>query len=45
MPAHFENSEKYDGSKIRPSAHTIPKQFESDRTFDGYKRVTVSPIF
>ena len=28
-PPHFENSEKYDGSKISASVHTIPEQFET----------------
>ena len=34
MPAHFENGEKSDGSKICASIHTIPAQFENGRNFD-----------
>ena len=34
MPAHFENGEKCDGSKIWASVHTIPAQFENGRKFD-----------
>ena len=33
MPAHFENGEKSDGSKILASVHTIPAQFENGRKF------------
>ena len=29
MPAHFENDEKCDGSKIWASVHTMPEQFEN----------------
>ena len=35
MPAHFENGEKCDGSKIWASVHTIPEQFENGRKSDG----------
>ena len=35
MPAHFENDEKCDGSKIRASVHTMPEQFENGRKFDS----------
>ena len=35
MPAHFENGEKCDGSKIWASVHTIPEQFENGRNLDG----------
>ena len=34
MPAHFENGEKSDGSKICASIHTRPAQFENGRNFD-----------
>ena len=37
MPAHFENGERSDGSKIGASVHTIPAQFENGRKFDGKK--------
>ena len=40
MPAaHFEDDEKYDGSKILASVHTMPEQFENGRRFDGKKLV------
>ena len=35
MPAHFENGEKSDGSKIWASVHTIPAQFENGTRFDS----------
>ena len=35
MPAHFENGEKCDGSKLGASVHTMPEQFENDRKFDS----------
>ena len=35
MPAHFENGEKCDGSRIRASVHTMPEQFENDTKFDS----------
>ena len=35
MPAHFENGERCDGSKICTSVHTIPKNFENGRKLDG----------
>ena len=35
MPAHFENDEKCDGSKIGAIVHTIPEQFENGRKSDG----------
>ena len=35
MPAHLENGDKSDGSKISASVHTIPVQFENGRKFDG----------
>ena len=35
MPAHFENDEKCDSSKIRASVHTMPEQFENGRKFDS----------
>ena len=34
-PAHFENGEKCDGSKIWASVHTLQEQFENDNKFDG----------
>ena len=37
MPAHFENCEKCDGSKILASVNTILEQFENDKKFDGKK--------
>ena len=37
MPAHFENGEKCDGSKIWAGVHTIPEQFENGRNSDGKK--------
>ena len=43
MPAHFENGEKCDGSKILASVHTIPAQFENGRKFDGNNLVAISP--
>ena len=39
MPAHFENDEKCDGSKIWASVHTMPEQFENGRKFAGKKLV------
>ena len=38
MPAHFENGEKYDGSKFSASVNTIPAQFENGRKFDSETR-------
>ena len=35
MPAHFENGEKCDGSKIWASVHTMPAQFENSRKIDS----------
>ena len=35
MPAHFENGEKCDGSKIWASIHIMPEQFENGTKFDG----------
>ena len=35
MPAHFENGEKSDGTKIWASVHTIRAQFENGRKFDS----------
>ena len=35
MPAHFENGEKSDGSKIWASVRTMPAQFENGRKFDS----------
>ena len=35
MPAHLENGETNDGSKILVSVHTIPAQFENGRKFDS----------
>ena len=34
MPAHFENDEKSDGSKILASVHTMPAKSENGRKFD-----------
>ena len=34
MPAHFQNGEKCDGSKVCASVHTMPEQFENGRKFD-----------
>ena len=39
MPAHFENDEKCDGSKIWASVHTMPEQFENGQKFAGKKLV------
>ena len=35
MPAHFENGEKCDGSKILASVHMMPEQFKNGREYDG----------
>ena len=35
MPAHFENGEKCDGSKILASANTMPQESENRTKFDG----------
>ena len=43
MPAHFENDEKCDGSKILASVHTIPARFDYDRKFDSNKLFAFSP--
>ena len=36
MPAHFENGEKCDGSKVSASVHTMPEQFENGVKLRGY---------
>ena len=37
MPAHFENGEKFDGSRIWASVHTMPEQSENGTKFDSKK--------
>ena len=35
MPGHFDNNEKFNGSKICASVHTMPGHFDKSTKFDG----------